>query len=594
MPTIYDRPLYGTPSSTGSSKPRVVPMPQPRTGPAVPNSGGIPNPTNPSAATFVAPPGVNNGPVGRPPTTGQAPAAGSFFLGGPGGDGPSIFDSPGGDVPPTTTPVAPQPPPTNATTAPPATTAPVPGAVAAGPMKGRHYDPAIDGPDFEAFQARQRQFRDQFAQGGAIDKRQQGQEWVALDFLQKHPHATKEQFRQYLMANTDLRPEHEQGEARLKALEMMFDGTINGNYHYDLATGRKYNVGTSDQNRDWEQMTPEEIADAQKTPAQRFADMLGIGQFQGRNNKKGHIPELQWDPTKKAWFDQDPEGRVYYDAEGWVLDANGRRVGGAQHYYNPNHQQVHSPNPAATPPAATPPAGAPAATPPATTPAPGTTPVVPQPHQPGTGGVTPTATATPVPTPMAAAAQQVTGQTTLPGAEPIAPPPSTQPVVAPGTAAPAPTIAAGEPNPTTAPAPTPNPGLVAPAAAGQPTAVAGSAFLPGQGPGVQAASGNVPGSVGSPVLAPPAPPPAPVTKETVASVPPGGTLATEYGQISRTPEGKLQMILSAAGAEIHNRTVQRLHRDFGPRLFVGDPGAPQPPIVVGKWNYNPLAGKFTR
>lgn len=445
-------------------------------------------------------------------------------------------------------------------------------------MGARHYDPTIDGT-FEQHQANRRAFRAQFATDGAIDKNQDAHRWAALDFLTKHPNATQDQLKSYLQSVVGMKMEKEGNMSGLKALLMDFDGTINGNYHYDLAKGMKFNTGTSDQNADWEPMTPEEIAQAQKTPAQRLMDELGVNQFIGRNNKKGHIPELQWDDTKKAWFDQDPEGRVYYDREGFVLDANGKRLGGAQHYYNPNHQQIRVPNAA---PASTTP-GTPTTTPAPTTTTPATS-TVPGVHMPGTGGVNMPAvpgvagvpSAPPPPGQQAAQAAPTApapAPTAQPTAQPTAPPPSTEPVAGP-QAAPAGVQppAATDPGVPSAPAPPGTAGAQA------------QAFMPGQGPGVMATSTAVPA----------APPPAPATPEVISGIPPGGTLPTQYGNISRMPDGSLKLIANQVGQALRAKAVARIEKELGPRLFVGMPGAPRPEIVPGKHNYNPFTGRMAR
>ncbi len=586
MAGLYEKPLY--PTQRG-----VVAPPAPRTGAPVQNAGGIPNPKTPSTFSFVAPPGVNQNAPGKPATGAGGTSAGSFFLGaGAAGSGnPSVFSTPDVGVP-----AAPAPPQAAPVTTPapaagsggngaPATGTPAPqaasGGYIAGPMNAQHYDPAIHGP-YDEWKAKQKAYRESFGLGSQRQQYQEGQDWEILGWLQSHPRANEQQFRSFLENNLGLAMQKDQGMARLKSLLMDFNNTIDGNYHYDLEKGMKFNVGTSDQNADWEAMTPEDFANVQKGLAGRISEKLGINQFAMRNRPGGnHYPELTWDETKKAWFDPDPNGRVYYDREGWMLDANGKRVGGTAHYSNPNHKQIATPFATTGTGTSSPQAPTGTTTSPATTPSTSGDPGV---HMPGEGGVDQTGTGVPAaPAP--------------PGAPPPpnAPPPvQTQPPVPPVEGGPAPI-----PTHPNTPAPEPRPGDIPNPGPGYP----GGQPLPEKPGGpVGYDPRKIPGNTGpgypggdpSMAAAPPPPPPPPPSPANLAAVPPGGTLPTSYGQINRMPDGSLKLITNDVGAQIHAKAMQRLEKEYGQRLFAGVPGAPRPEIIPGKHNYNPFSGRFVR
>jgi hypothetical protein len=106
------------------------------------------------------------------------------------------------------------------------------------------------------------------------------------------------------------------------------------------------------------------------------------------------------------------------------------------------------------------------------------------------------------------------------------------------------------------------------------------------------AAGAVAGE-GQPLTPPPPPPPVTFPRQPtdadLARIPDGSEVITPYGTGVKKGGVVERYRLSPAGQEAHKRATLAARERFGRTPFDGDPAAPQWPVVIGGYNFNPWA-----
>lgn len=192
----------------------------------------------------------------------------------------------------------------------------------------------------------------------------------------------------------------------------------------------------------------------------------------------------------------------------------------------------------------------------------------------------------------------------FPNGVPSNPGPATRAVLAayPGMAPPAPSATATSvpTPPATSPVGSPQP---APPLAQQAVPPAPAGPAPAAPPAAPTA--QPPQQTGVPSPAPQAPAPQPTTptgapiiqmsrvpSDTEAELlPPGAEVETPVGTWRRTPDGKGEVVLNAAGQEAYRAKAAEIMGKFGNHPFATDPLAPQPPVIPGRANFNPFSAE---
>lgn len=75
-----------------------------------------------------------------------------------------------------------------------------------------------------------------------------------------------------------------------------------------------------------------------------------------------------------------------------------------------------------------------------------------------------------------------------------------------------------------------------------------------------------------------------------ASMPPGAQIQTPYGSV----DAQGNLIPSPEGAAKYQQAVVSARRSFGPHPWADDPQAPPPPVKLGRKNFNPFTGQWTK
>lgn len=358
-------------------------VPVPRTDQPTQNMGGTPALTLPSLTKPPAQPGVNSAPPGRPSTTPvgaenprPAPTTGGVTYGvtGSAAQKPTMFGVPafslsnpagfafmqppgGGTGAPNQQPAAPQPQQQKGQTpgqgkalaagksrgvdyaGRPITAGPVDGW---GALKTQGYDAFKDQMTPQQFKDNVRAYRARFQEGGDVWARQEEQDWKIAKWMQARGGRppTEREFGAFLNS-IGIHDRHEEGQARYRSLMMDLNNSIIGNEHF--GSGAKFNVATSDttMNGVAQAITAQDRDYLAKGFWGRLQEKLGIGGMFGK--RAGNYPELQ--QMGDYFVDNDgPEGGVYYNKQGWMVDPNtGQVVGG--HYYDPmsKHEQRRFP-----------------------------------------------------------------------------------------------------------------------------------------------------------------------------------------------------------------------------------------------------------
>jgi hypothetical protein len=79
-----------------------------------------------------------------------------------------------------------------------------------------------------------------------------------------------------------------------------------------------------------------------------------------------------------------------------------------------------------------------------------------------------------------------------------------------------------------------------------------------------------------------------------AAMGPGATVQTPYGQVVAGQDGKAQVVLDEAGRAAYVAARARATAEFGDMpTWASGPGAPAPPVRVGRQNFNPLTGQWS-
>lgn len=158
--------------------------------------------------------------------------------------------------------------------------------------------------------------------------------------------------------------------------------------------------------------------------------------------------------------------------------------------------------------------------------------------------------------------------------------------------------------------PTPFPGVTAGSSlpltgsGGAAPAAPGASFTPkppsaqravkGRGPGGESAMGQPMASPAPPVTTTPASfsvqfDRIPTAAER-AELPPGTSVQTPYGVMG--PDGMLTP--TPEGQQLYRQAMVKAQKDFGPHPWAGDPSAPQPPVKLGRSNFNPFTGQWSQ
>jgi hypothetical protein len=84
------------------------------------------------------------------------------------------------------------------------------------------------------------------------------------------------------------------------------------------------------------------------------------------------------------------------------------------------------------------------------------------------------------------------------------------------------------------------------------------------------------------------------TAEEVAQLPLGSTIETPWGVVQPDENGEPRLIMNEQGKAAYIQAQERAKRSYGPTPFAAIPGAPEPDIAVGTWNFNPFTGMWSR
>jgi len=97
----------------------------------------------------------------------------------------------------------------------------------------------------------------------------------------------------------------------------------------------------------------------------------------------------------------------------------------------------------------------------------------------------------------------------------------------------------------------------------------------------------------APVQQPPQPPEArPFSQMDVDLLPPGHSMDSHIGTITRNADGTLSVALNEEGQRVHNSLAAREFQTFGYFWGHDDPRAPKPPLIPGKPYLNAFTGKW--
>lgn len=79
----------------------------------------------------------------------------------------------------------------------------------------------------------------------------------------------------------------------------------------------------------------------------------------------------------------------------------------------------------------------------------------------------------------------------------------------------------------------------------------------------------------------------------IAGLPPGTSVETPWGIVEPDPSGEPRLVMNAQGQAAYAAARARAMAAYGPTPFAGRPGVPNPPVAVGKPNYNAFTGMWS-
>jgi len=83
------------------------------------------------------------------------------------------------------------------------------------------------------------------------------------------------------------------------------------------------------------------------------------------------------------------------------------------------------------------------------------------------------------------------------------------------------------------------------------------------------------------------------THDHLAMMPPGQSVDTPLGTVTKNPDGSTSVHMNEAGRAHHSRLVAEETARYGDHPLKNEEGAPQPPITPGGHHYNPFAGSWS-
>lgn len=198
-----------------------------------------------------------------------------------------------------------------------------------GAMKGRHYDPEIDG-DWGTFKNERQAYRSRFQPGGDIFERNQKEDYQLMAALLNNPNMSDQEFAA-LLNSMGIYDIHEQRRSRFRSLMGAKNGTVLLNTNAVLDNGGYRDVGTSDLNKQgvWQGF---DSPDARAANLGRQANVLqnrGLGEYLRGELGLGHwdrdaargLAGVERDPESGYYKNVNPDGTItYYDDNANIVD----------------------------------------------------------------------------------------------------------------------------------------------------------------------------------------------------------------------------------------------------------------------------------